>query len=87
VYVIIAYDIVVERLDKVRHVLKQYLNWIQNSAFEDEISAGKLEELRLKIFDLIDVEQDSIVVFSSSNPTWISKIIWGREKAATDSIL
>ena len=44
-YVIVVYDVGIERLDSVRHILKQYLTWIQNSAFEGEISLGKLEEV------------------------------------------
>jgi CRISPR-associated protein Cas2 len=52
-----------------RCVLKQYLMWIQNSAFEGEITLGKLEELRVLISHIIDKEKDSIVVYSINNPT------------------
>jgi CRISPR-associated protein Cas2 len=86
-YVIIAYDIGVERLDSVRQTLKQYLNWIQNSAFEGELSEGRLEEVRLKVMELIDEKVDSVVVFTVSNPEWVRKFIWGREKGATDEII
>jgi CRISPR-associated protein Cas2 len=42
-YVVIIYDVGIERLYSVRHILKQYLTWIQNSAFEGEITLGDLE--------------------------------------------
>lgn len=86
-YVIIAYDIGIERLDAVRRILKQYLTWVQNSAFEGELSEGKLEEIRLKVNTVIDPDVDSIVVYSVDNPSWIKRRIWGREKGAPESIL
>jgi CRISPR-associated protein Cas2 len=85
--VIIAYDVGVERLDAVRHILKQYLTWIQNSAFEGEISEGNLEEMRLKIYEIIDPDIDSVVVYSINNPSWVNRRIWGREKGAPESVL
>ncbi len=86
-YVIVVYDIGVERIDAVRHMLKQYLTWIQNSAFEGEITEGHIEELRLKLFEIIEREKDSIIVYSINNPSWIKKRVWGKEKNLTDNIL
>lgn len=86
-YVIIAYDIGVERIDAVRHILKQYLTWIQNSAFEGELSEGKLEELRLKVSAIIDQEVDSVVIYTINNRSWVNRRIWGREKGAAESVL
>ena len=86
-HVIIAYDIGEERLHKVYLVMKQYLNWIQNSAFEGDLSLGQLEELRIKVTKVIDEEYDSIVVFLVSNPEWMDKRVWGRERGLTDSVV
>ncbi len=86
-YVIVVYDIEVERIDPVRHILKQYLTWIQNSAFEGEITEGHLEELRLKLFGIIEKEKDSVIVYSINNPSWIKKKVWGKEKNINANIL
>lgn len=86
-YVIIVYDVGIERLDAVRHILKKYLTWIQNSAFEGEITLGKLEELRILVSQVTDKEKDSIVIYSVNNPTWLEKTVWGREKGTTDNVL
>jgi CRISPR-associated protein Cas2 len=86
-YVIVVYDIEVERIDAVRHILKQYLTWIQNSAFEGEITQGLLEELRLKIFAVIEKEKDSVIVYTINNPSWLNKQTWGKEKNNTGNIL
>ena len=79
-YVVIIYDVEIERLDSVRHVLKQYLTWIQISAFEGELTLGKLEEIHILISKIIDKERDSIVVYSVNNSRWLEKATWGREK-------
>lgn len=84
---IIVYDVGIERLDSVRHILKKYLTWIQNSAFEGEITAGKLEEVRLLVAAVIDKEIDSVVIYTVNNPSWLERTVWGREKGTTDNVL
>ncbi len=86
-HVIIAYDIAVERIPKVYHIMKQYLNWIQNSAFEGDLSPGQLEELRINVHKVIDPSTDCIVVFSMDNPKWLDRTVWGKEKGQTNSII
>lgn len=86
-HVIIAYDISIERLPKVYHIMKRYLNWIQNSAFEGDLTPGQLEELRINVHKVIDPLTDCIVVFSMDNPKWLDRAVWGKEKGHTDSII
>jgi len=86
-YVIIVYDVGLERIDAVRHTLKKYLNWIQNSVFEGEITMGKMKELKLLLLYIIDKEKDSIIVFSINNSAWLKKQILGLEKGPTENIL
>lgn len=84
---IIVYDIGVERIDAVRHILKKYLTWVQNSAFEGELTPGKLEELRILVSRVIDKERDSIIVYTINNPSWLERVVWGTEKGTTDNVL
>ena len=86
-YVIIVYDVGLERINAVRYTLKRYLNWIQNSVFEGEITMGKMEELKLLLLYIIDKEKDSIIVFSINNSAWLNKQILGLEKGPTENIL
>lgn len=67
--------------------MKQYLSWIQNSAFEGDLTPGQLEELRLKVFKAIDPSSDCVVVFSMDNPKWLDRTVWGREKGLTGSVI
>jgi len=85
-YLIVVYDVAVERLDRVRGVLRQYLNWVQNSAFEGELTVGALEELRLNLRSVIDDAHDSILFYSVSNPKWMRKDVLGTEKSVPTTV-
>ena len=86
-YVILVYDIGEKRVGKMLKLCRQYLNWIQNSVFEGEISEVKLTELKSKAKKIMDVESDSLIIFSSEATKWMSKEIEGKERADTDVFL
>ncbi len=66
---------------------RQYLNWIQNSVFEGEITEVKLKELLQKARELMNEETDSIIVFKSRNEKWLEKQIIGQEKNDLDTFI
>lgn len=86
-YVILVYDVGQKRVGKMLKLCRRYLSWIQNSVFEGEISLAKLEELKLKALDIMDVESDSLIIFQTRQEKWLKKEIVGKERAATDNIM
>lgn len=86
-YVILVYDIGEKRVGKMLKLCRQYLNWIQNSVFEGEISEVKLSELKSKAKRIMDVESDSLIIFSNEATKWMNKEIVGKERADTDVFL
>ncbi len=66
---------------------RQYLNWVQNSVFEGEITSVKLKELLKKAKRIMDLEADSIIVFKSRDIKWLDKEIIGLEKNPLDNML
>lgn len=86
-YVILVYDIGEKRVGKMLKLCRKYLNWIQNSVFEGEISEVKLEELRLKARALMDTESDSLIFFKSRDNNWLYKEIVGKERNNLDNII
>lgn len=86
-YVILVYDIGEKRVGKMLKLCRQYLNWIQNSVFEGEITEVKLTELKAKAKKIMDMGSDSLIVFSNSATTWMTKEIVGKERAETDVFL
>jgi len=86
-YLIVVYDIAVERITRVRQFLKQYLNWVQNSAFEGELTEGEYEKIKIGLKKLIEEKEDSILFYRASSQKWIKKEALGVEKTEVTTIL
>ena len=86
-YIILVYDVSVERLNKVRNYLKRYLNWVQNSAFEGELRKGELEKIKLELKKLIDENEDSILLYETRDRRLIKKERIGVEKNPVTTII
>ena len=66
---------------------RRYLNWIQNSVFEGEISEVRLLELKNKAIDIMDEETDSLIIFKTRQEKWLEKEIVGKERQNLDNFL
>ncbi|MBP7102787.1 MAG: CRISPR-associated endonuclease Cas2 [Bacteroidales bacterium] len=86
-YVILVYDCGEKRVGKMLKLCRKYLNWIQNSVFEGEITEVKLEELKIKAKKIMKEEDDSLIIFLSRNERWLAKEIIGKERSSTDNFL
>lgn len=86
-YVILVYDMNQKRVGKMLKLCRKYLNWIQNSVFEGEISEVKLKELKHAAKKIMKEEEDSIIVFKSRQERWLEKEIIGNEKSPLDKFL
>lgn len=86
-YVILVYDIEEKRVTKMLKLCRQYLNWIQNSVFEGELTEVKLKELLLRAKEIMNIERDSIIVFTSRQEKWLEKQVIGREKNELDNVI
>lgn len=86
-YVILVYDIGEKRVGKMLKLCRRYLNWIQNSVFEGDISEAKLHELRYEASSIMDKESDSLIIFKSRNEKWLEKEIVGKERQSLDTFL
>ena len=86
-YIILVYDIEQSRVVKMLKLCRIYLNWIQNSVFEGEITEVKLKELIGKAKKIMNEETDSIIIFKSRDERWLDKQVIGLEKNAIDNLL
>ena len=86
-YVIAVYDIGEKRVGKMLKLMRRYLNWIQNSVFEGEISEIKLKELIIKSKLIMDEEYDSLIIFKSREQKWLEKEVVGKEQNKLDLFL
>lgn len=86
-YVILVYDFEVKRVGKILKLCRRYLNWIQNSVFEGEISELGLKELLTAAKKIMNEERDSIILFKSRDSKWMDKQVIGKEKNDLDNQL
>ena len=86
-YVIVVYDINQKRVGKMLKLCRRYLNWIQNSVFEGDISEVKLKELIIFAKKLMNEKEDSLIIFKSREKKWLEKTIVGKEKNNLDIFL
>lgn len=91
-YVIVVYDIASankgeKRVVKMLKHCRKFLNWIQNSVFEGEITEVKLKEMLLGAKKIMHEETDSIIIFKSREERWLDKEVIGLERMTTDNFL
>lgn len=86
-YIILVYDIGEKRVAKMLKLCRVYLNWIQNSVFEGEITGVKLRELKSKAKGIMNPEEDSLIIFKSREERWLDKEVIGKEKNELDNML
>jgi len=76
-----------KRVGKMLKLCRRYLNWIQNSVFEGELTELKLQELKLEAHKIMDLQYDSLIIFSSRNSRWLEKEVVGVERNSLDNFL
>ena len=86
-YVILVYDMGQKRVGKMLKHCRKYLNWIQNSVFEGEITEVKLKEMISDAKKIMKEEEDSLIIFKSRNERWLDKEVIGQERMSTDNFL
>ncbi len=86
-YIILVYDVGERRVAKMLKLCRRYLNWIQNSVFEGEITEVKLKELKAEASKVMDKSEDSIIIFQSREEKWLKKEVIGKEKNELDNFL
>jgi len=78
--IILVYDVGVERVAKVLSICRQYLNWLQNSFFEGELTKAELEKLKFELSKVIDPTRDSIYIYKFPFLKDFDKEILGKRK-------
>jgi CRISPR-associated protein Cas2 len=86
-YVIAVYDVNEKRVGKMLKLCRRYLNWIQNSVFEGEITPVKLQELVVEAQKIMEKDEDSFILFKSRDARWLDKEVIGLERMSTDNFL
>ena len=84
---IIVYDVSVERVNKVCQFLRRFLNWVQNSVFEGELTKAEFARIEIGLKEIIDENQDSIMIYQFSDEKVIKRKHIGVRKAEPGCII
>ncbi|NWF89091.1 MAG: CRISPR-associated endonuclease Cas2 [Ignavibacteriaceae bacterium] len=80
-YYIVAYDITSpKRLPKVLKLCRRYLNWVQNSVFEGELTTAQFDRLKKEMQSMVDKKEDSVIYYCARTPEVVERGILGVEK-------
>jgi CRISPR-associated protein Cas2 len=87
-YYIAVYDIASpKRLQKMLKLMRGYLNHVQNSVFEGELTNAQLAEVRHKAKSIMNVDEDSLIIYCVGNQRWLDRQIIGIEKHSVSNFL
>jgi len=86
-HVILVYDMGEKRVNKALKICRKYLNWVQNSVFEGEITAAKLTKLKGELKRIMDEDEDSVIIYRFRTLTYSKREVLGVEKGGEEFIL
>lgn len=86
-YVILVYDMGEKRVGKMLRLCRKYLNWVQNSVFEGELTDVKLKELKLQAESIMNLQEDSLLIFSNRRNDWMDREVIGIERSSIDQFI
>jgi len=86
-FIIMVYDVNVKRVNKVLKLARKYLNWVQNSVLEGDITDAKFFKLKSELQKIINKEEDSVIFYTFRSKLYTSREVIGKEKGRLDFIL
>jgi len=86
-YIILVYDVNQKRVTRALKACRAYLNWVQNSVFEGDLTQAKLQALKLRLKKIMNEKEDSVLIYRFRGQSAMKKEVLGIEKNAADSFL
>jgi CRISPR-associated protein Cas2 len=86
-YVIIVYDVNVERVAKICQYLRRSMDWVQNSVFEGELTDAEFKRIQHDLKELIEADEDSVRFYTFRTKDQVKVETFGVEKADIGCII
>jgi CRISPR-associated protein Cas2 len=67
-------------------ICREYLDHIQNSVFEGEVTSSGFKELKSRIYNTIDEKNDSVIIYELWKKSFKRSIV-GIEKRETSNFI
>lgn len=72
-YVIMVYDVGVERVTKVLKAGRKYLTHVQNSLLEGDLTPAQLKRLQHEVKKIVDEDHDSVLFYVLRSEKYLTK--------------
>lgn len=86
-FAIIVYDVGEKRVARVLKTCRKYLNWVQNSVLEGEITETNLKKLKAELSKIIEDDEDSVIFYTWRTQKYSDREIMGLEKGGQSLII
>jgi CRISPR-associated protein Cas2 len=86
-YVILVYDINVARVGKILKISRKYLNWVQNSVLEGELTEASFRAMKAEMMKVIVQDEDSLLFYVLGNQRYLERKLYGVKKGGEEWIL
>ena len=81
------YDVNEKRVGKMLKKSRQFLNWIQNSVFEGELTDAKLEKFKIALKKIMNEQEDSVIFYYLKTTKYTEKEIIGKKLGGFNNII
>lgn len=86
-FAILVYDVGEKRVAKALKIARKYLNWVQNSVLEGEISDANYRKLQDELRKIADENEDSFIFYTFRTVKYYDREIMGVKKGGHDMFL
>ena len=86
-FVILVYDVNTKRVTKVLKRSRKYLNWVQNSVLEGEISETNYNKLKMELQKIINIKEDSCLFYTFRTTKYSQRETLGIKKGGEGVII
>ena len=86
-FIILVYDVGEKRVAKVLKICRKYLNWVQNSVLEGEISTANFKKLKLELKRAINEDEDSVIFYILRSTKYSDRQTMGIKKGGDELII
>ena len=83
-YVIMVYDVQVQRVAKVLKIGRRYLTWVQNSVLEGYLTQAQFRRLKEEVRRTINSQEDSVLFYTLRTTKGMHREVIGISKNEPD---
>lgn len=72
-FVILTYDVNKKRVSKVMKTCRKYMNHVQKSVFEGDLTGAELKRLKVELSRAIDTTTDAVCIYRLESTKYMMK--------------